>query len=294
MIRLNRSRQGFTLVELLVVIGIIAILIGILLPVLSKARESGIQMQCLSNLRQFAIADQMYVNQYNWHMPAWWEDDHAYNAFATYWGGLTEFRKAMSLPILNPAWGYNCYVTKKWYCPNAARGTTPAVSNPADTTHNIYFPLHFSYGMNVQGVDINSETGGNIDVWDPRATQADPSLPVEKRFHGFKPRQVRRPAEKIHFADAMYFVINAYGVGPNTPSYQGWHARISNYDLTRESVDADSNGKNTQRTIAWRHKGGANVAFFDGHGEWVRKDRLYNKDASGNIIRNDAMWNVMD
>ena len=89
-------------------------------------------------------------------------------------------------------------------------------------------------------------------------------------------------------------VINPYGVGGvNQATYPGWHNAKSNYDLTHESTQADST-VNTRRSIAWRHKGGANVVFFDGHGEWMRKDRLYNKDAAGNIIRNDAIWSVMN
>src|SRR5688500_2489858 len=65
----RRWRLGFTLVELLVVIGIIAVLISILLPALSRAREAAYTTQCLSNLRQAGLYFNMYANEQKGFLP---------------------------------------------------------------------------------------------------------------------------------------------------------------------------------------------------------------------------------
>ncbi len=59
---MSRSVRGFTLIEVLVVIAVIALLIGILLPALAGARRQGIAIRCLSNIRQLELAHIGYMN----------------------------------------------------------------------------------------------------------------------------------------------------------------------------------------------------------------------------------------
>src|SRR4029453_7672172 len=65
----RRHRKGFSLTELLVVLGIIVLLIGILLPVISSARERSRRTGCMSNLRVMGRAVVMYANAFNGRLP---------------------------------------------------------------------------------------------------------------------------------------------------------------------------------------------------------------------------------
>jgi prepilin-type N-terminal cleavage/methylation domain-containing protein len=137
-------RKAFTLVELLVVIGIIAVLIGILLPTLSKARDAGQRTVCLSNLRELGNSIRIYGAQYKDQIPIGYMDEHQFSYFVNWRNsngtkvsmmGLLAISKLMPNPkafycptmIDDPQFGYNV-AANRW--PNFQDWPNDPLFNP--------------------------------------------------------------------------------------------------------------------------------------------------------------------
>lgn len=134
-------RRGFTLIELLVAVGVISVLIALLMPALLMARRAAYQAQCASNLRQWALALNTYVNDYHGWLPrrgqgkmptqtVIWPDDW-FNALPMQLGqkSYSDLAASAQIPGLGGSRGI-------WVCPEST-----AKPNP-----NGYF---FSYAMNM-------------------------------------------------------------------------------------------------------------------------------------------------
>jgi prepilin-type processing-associated H-X9-DG protein/prepilin-type N-terminal cleavage/methylation domain-containing protein len=225
--RQSKAPSAFTLMELLVVIGIIAILSALMLPTLSKAMQKARQTQCLNNTRQLGLAMQLYVA----------ENNTAYPLTHSWSGNLAIFirrNEEVSGKSLN----------NLWTCPSAK--LTDDYSSYGYNAYGItIYDRLDSFGLGGQGGPSNTGTNGTL------------TLVIDKP--AVKESEVLSPSEMMAIGDGFRGELGS-GIYVNDGSLYLWRTDI----LNASSVGAAVAG--TKRSFT-RHQAKANVVFCDGHVE---------------------------
>ena len=204
----RRSEEGFTLVELLVVIGIISLLISVLLPALQKARQQASLIACQSNLRSIGQLINMYAAENGGYGPPI-VDGQYYYSFAHVLTLMTQ--KASGT---DPAgWGAG----SGQYMPTQVSGIFQDYDNPIDN----WGPEAFAFCANprVLGVSNAQDYGGGL-MWDPL-------IGAQNKYSFAPPKlgSIKHAAEIMVVWCGPCQIVN----GINYGVYHDWCGGLDNY-----------------------------------------------------------------
>lgn len=242
-----KKRSGFTLIELLVVIAIIAILASILFPVFARAREKARTTNCQTNMKQIALAESMYSQDFDSRFVSYrFRDNGLINQVNS-----CQMRTSTNGEML---WSYLLcpYIQDRdvFKCPSAY-SSYPGSWADWDGRYT----LNHCYGYNWTYLNVVS-------------TDGDTSM-------GRSEQEIRSPSQMIMFTDSDYYLsrhdVLPYGLTWNVPYCRLMSAAAVSED-GRPPTGCGSVGDNSTylNYTPERHNGQADIVFADGHVKAMR------------------------
>jgi len=272
---MRRKNGAFTLVELLVVIGIIALLIALLLPALGRSREQAKQVACLSNLRQLGMAMTLYCQENNGWFPRaapiatlmegespqdfiWWQQSSKNVALAADRDIFeSPILKCMGIrpdsPAVPTVTDFNELRQKVLRCPS-----DPLSDHPDNITDGRYY---YSYTLNnlMQSLDSNIPGDG---AYLPINTNTGKQFQVAGKLV-----KVRNPAAKILMVDEAAGTIQDGCFDPTNAN------RLLSVRHDRSAQNPADSPVGFVKVggvwTIWNGKCKGNVVFCDGHADYV-------------------------
>jgi prepilin-type processing-associated H-X9-DG protein len=276
------ARFAFTLVELLVVIGIIVIILGILLPVLSSVRRRGRDVVCASNMRQIAVALIAYAEQNN-------------GSFPTIANKLTDLWYSQS--IIGPYISAPDKVGRPGEIPEGAQPSAGLANGvfrcPDDRDDSVR-----SYSMNFYAVGkVSAHFQKMLDG--PKSPGklfklgSSPSSRLMLVLESWPELPIDGTSPTVFTAQAVVGLVGTPGARFGGGGGIMWKTPV---DATPGRFDTRASQITFYRHDAHSHKaeipsGQCNFAFLDGHVEMLRQNELVNSDGTSTYV---ALWSPTD